>query len=274
METAYQNAINFAKSHYENFPVASYFIKKNLRKHIALVYQYARQADDIADEGDLSDNERFAQLNKYEQALTNSLNNKFETKFWQALKKTIDNYDLSIDNFYNLLSAFKQDITKNRYIDFSELKDYCKRSANPVGRIILELHNIKDKNALVYSDDICTALQLTNFYQDVNVDIKKNRIYFPQNELVKFGVDEIFFEKNEINTNFTKLIKFQVDRTRQLFINGKNLLKYLPLLLKIEIMLTIKGGEAILNKIEKNNYDVLNIRPTLTTFDFVKMFLK
>ncbi|MCP5063171.1 MAG: squalene synthase HpnC [Ignavibacteriae bacterium] len=270
METAYQNAISFAKNHYENFPVASYFIKKNLRKHVAIVYQFARQADDIADEGDLLDDERIKQLNDYENALTDSLNNRFENKFWEALKNTIDTFNLSIENFYNLLNAFKQDISKNRYTDFEDLLNYCRQSANPVGRIILELHNIKDENALEYSDNICTALQLTNFYQDVSVDIKKGRIYIPQNELVEFGVDELIFEKNEINTNFTRLMKFQVDRTEKLFTNGRNLLKYLPLLLKLEILLTIKGGEAILNKIIKNNYDVLNVRPSLTKFDFVK----
>jgi len=273
METSYQNAISFVKNHYENFPVASYFIKKKLRKHVAIVYQFARQADDIADEGDLLDKERIKQLNEYEQALTDSLNEKFENNFWKALKNTIDTFNLSTDNFYNLLNAFKQDITKNRYIDFEDLLNYCRQSANPVGRIILELHNIIDENALKYSDDICTALQLTNFYQDVSVDIKKGRIYIPQNELDEFEVDELVFEKNEINTNFTRLIKFQIDRTEKLFINGRNLLKYLPLLLKLEILLTIKGGEAILNKIAKNKYDVLNVRPSLTKFDFVKMFL-
>ena len=226
METAYQNAINFAKNHYENFPVASYFIKKVLRKHIAIVYQFARQADDIADEGNLADDERIEQLKKNEQALTNSLNNKFENEFWKALKNTIDTFSLSTENFYSLLSAFEQDITKNRYKDFNELKKYCKQSANPVGRIILELHNIKDRNAFEYSDDICTALQLTNFYQDVSVDFQKGRIYIPGNELAKFRVDEFTFEKNEINTNFIQLMKFQIERTRQLFINGRNLLKY------------------------------------------------
>jgi len=272
METAYQNAINFAKNHYENFPVASLFIKKNLRKHIAIIYQFARQADDIADEGNLTNDERIKLLNKYKQALTNSLNNKFENLFWYALNNTIKEFRLSTDNFYNLLSAFKQDIVKIRYKDFNDLLDYCKRSANPVGRIILELHNIHEENALKYSDDICTALQLTNFYQDVSIDIKKGRIYIPQSEMIKFEVEEIAFEDKEINTNFTKLMKFQIDRTKRIFDNGRNLLKYLPLALRIEILLTIIGGKAILTMIEKNNFDVLNNRPTLSKKDYLKVF--
>jgi squalene synthase HpnC len=272
METTYQNAINFAQNHYENFPVVSYFIKKDLRKHIAIIYQFARQADDIADEGNLTNDERIKLLNEYEQALTNSLNNKFENLFWRAIKNTIKEFSLSTNNFYNLLSAFKQDVVKTRYKDFADLLDYCKRSANPVGRIILELHNIHEENVLKYSDDICTALQLTNFYQDVSIDIKKDRIYIPQSEIIKFKVKETAFEDKEINTNFTKLMKFQIDRTKRIFNNGRNLLKFLPLALKIEILLTIKGGGTILTKIEKNNFDVLNNRPTLNKKDYLKVF--
>lgn len=273
LEHAYQDAINFTKSHYENFPVISYLIKKELRKHTAIIYQFARQADDIADEGNFQPEQRLKLLNEYENSLINCLNGKAENGFWFALNNTIKEKHLSKENFLDLLKAFKQDVTKKKYENYNELLDYCKKSANPVGRIILELHGIKDKNAFKFSDDICTALQLTNFYQDVSIDFQKDRIYIPKEEMQQYKVEEHFFEIKENNSKFQALIKFEVERVEKLFINGRNLLRYLPFMLKIQILLTIKGGEAILEKIKKNNYDVLNKRPTLTKIDFAKIAL-
>ena len=273
LEHAYQDAINFTKSHYENFPVISYLIKKELRKHTAIIYQFARQADDIADEGNFQPEQRLKLLNEYENSLINCLNGKAENGFWFALNNTIKEKHLSKENFLDLLKAFKQDVTKKKYENYNELLDYCKKSANPVGRIILELHGIKDKNAFKFSDDICTALQLTNFYQDVSIDFQKDRIYIPKEEMQQYKVEEHFFEIKENNSKFQALIKFEVERVEKLFINGRNLLRYLPFMLKIQILFTIKGGEAILEKIKKNNYDVLNKRPTLTKIDFAKIAL-
>ncbi len=273
LEHAYQDAINFTKSHYENFPVISYLIKKELRKHTAIIYQFARQADDIADEGNFQPEQRLKLLNEYENSLINCLNGKAENGFWFALNNTIKEKHLSKENFLDLLKAFKQDVTKKKYENYNELLDYCKKSANPVGRIILELHGIKDKNAFKFSDDICTALQLTNFYQDVSIDFQKDRIYIPKEEMQQYKVEEHFFEIKENNSKFQALIKFEVERVEKLFINGRNLLRYLPFMLKIQILLTIKGGEVILEKIKKNNYDVLNKRPTLTKIDFAKIAL-
>jgi len=274
LNTFYQDAINFTKSHYENFPVISFLIKKELRKHTAVVYQFARQADDIADEGNRLQNERIKLLNEYENNLKNCLTGKAKTGFWFALNNTIKEKHLTAENFYNLLKAFKQDIVKKKYANYSELSDYCKNSANPVGRIILELHGIKEKDVLIYSDSICTALQLTNFYQDVSVDFEKGRIYIPQDELRQYQIDEHTFEIKENNSKFQALIKFEVERAEQLFNIGRNLLHHLPLMLKLQILLTIKGGEEILRKIKKNDYDVLNKRPTLNKIDFIKLVLQ
>ncbi len=274
LQSFYQDAINFTKSHYENFPVISYLIKKELRKHTAIIYQFARQADDIADEGNFQPEQRLKLLNEYENSLINCLNGKAENGFWFALNNTIKEKHLSKENFLDLLKAFKQDVTKKKYENYNELLDYCKKSANPVGRIILELHGIKDKNAFKFSDDICTALQLTNFYQDVSIDFQKDRIYIPKEEMQQYKVEEHFFEIKENNSKFQALIKFEVERVEKLFINGRNLLRYLPFMLKIQILLTIKGGEAILGKIKKNNYDVLNKRPTITKIDFAKISLE
>ncbi len=270
----YQDAIHFTKSHYENFPVISLLVKKELRKHTAVIYQFARQADDIADEGNLQPQERIELLEKYENNFKNCLIGNTESGFWYVLNNTINEKHLNTENFFNLLKAFKQDVEKKRYETYNELLDYCKNSANPVGRIILELHGIKDENVLEYSDNICTALQLTNFYQDVSVDFEKGRIYIPQDEIGRFNVDEHIFEIKENNSKFQALIKFEVERVEKLFNNGRNLLHHLPLMLKIQILLTIKGGEAILEKIKKNNYDVLKKRPTLSKIDFVKLVLQ
>lgn len=274
LEKAYENSIQFAKSHYENFPVISLFIPKQLRKHIAVIYQFARLADDIADEGNFSEVERKEQLNLFRNNLTRSENNEFENDFWLALKNTIGSKQISVKYLYDLLSAFEQDISKLRYETFNEVLDYCKRSANPVGRIVLELFDIRDQKAFEYSDAICTALQLTNFYQDVSIDIKKNRIYISQDELQNFGVSENSFEFNDNNINFKRLVKHQVDRTRLLFQEGENLLKYLSGGLKFQIKLTLLGGNEILNKIERLEYNTANFRPKLSKYDVIKLFVK
>ncbi|MEW6194683.1 MAG: squalene synthase HpnC [Bacteroidota bacterium] len=285
LDKAYSEAEEFAKSHYENFPVISLFISKSLRKHIAVIYQFARQADDIVDEGIAnttrlthSDSEcelRMQNLELYYQQLTDSLNEKFASPFWAALYNTIKQFNLTTKNFHDLLDAFRQDIVKNCYETFEELLHYCERSANPVGRIVLELHNIRDQESIDYSDAICTALQLTNFYQDVSLDYpNKNRIYIPATEIRNFSVTENIFQLKENSINFQQLLKYQVERTKQLFINGRRLLPRLPYRLRFQIRITILGGEEILKKISYINYNVLSIRPTLTRIDILKLFFK
>lgn len=273
-DAAYLSAINFSKSHYENFPVVSLFIPKELRKHIAIVYQFARQADDLADEGDLLDSIRIGKLDDYETKLTNCLSGIFDNEFWAALFNTLHTKKLTPQYFYDLLSAFKQDVVKKRYASYSELLDYCSRSANPVGRIILELFGITNEQAFNYSDAICTALQLTNFYQDVSIDLIKGRIYIPEDDWKKYGIDEKVFELKKNNTNFIALIKYQVDRTRRLFLEGWKLIPFLDKRLRKQIIMTILGGEGILDKIEKNGYNVLEHRPKLSKIDYLNIFLK
>jgi squalene synthase HpnC len=250
------------------------FIPQNLRKHIAVVYQFARQADDIADEGNESVERRVKNLELYENTFSKSLKGKFQNDFWLALYNTIHEYNLTPKYFYDLLSAFKQDISKTRYHSFDEVLNYCERSANPVGRIVLELFNIRDEESSQYSDAICTALQLTNFYQDVSIDIKKDRIYIPINEMNKFGVKLNQFELKQNNTNFEQLLKFQVDRTKDYFSIGRNLFLRLPGKLEKQIKATVLGGEKILEKIEKINFNVLIHRPKLSKIDYMNILLK
>jgi squalene synthase HpnC len=274
LNNAYNKSIDFAKAHYENFPVLSIFIPKEYQKYVAVFYQFARQVDDIADEGDYLVEERLKSLDQYEKELKECLEGNFKNDFWKALNNTIKENSITEDLLYRLLIAFKQDVTKNRYNHFEELLDYCKNSANPVGRFILELFNVRDQKILDYSDAICTALQLTNFYQDVAVDYTKNRIYLPLNEMEKFGVDESVIEQKTLDFQFQNLMKFQIKRTRDLFMMGRKLIPNLPRNLRYQITWTILGGEEILKKIEKIDYNVLNIRPKLSKIDYFRLLFR
>ncbi|PJB00780.1 MAG: squalene synthase HpnC [Ignavibacteria bacterium CG_4_9_14_3_um_filter_36_18] len=271
---AYLKAEEFAKSHYENFPVVSLFIKKEMRKHVAIIYWFARTADDIADEDNFTVEERLLKINNFNERLTHIVAGDYTDEYEHALYLTINERKLTPVHFFNLLKAFKQDIFQQKWNTFNDILDYCTNSANPVGRLILELYNVRDDKAFYYSDKICTALQLTNFYQDVSKDILKNRIYFPIDEIEKFGVKLKSFELNENNDNLRRLVKFNVERAESFFREGENLLNYLSGRLQYEIKWTILGGRAILKKIIKSDYNVINIRPSLSKFDYFFLFLK
>lgn len=274
LKEAYKNAEEFAKSHYENFPVISYTLPKEARTHIAIVYQFARLADDIADEGNINSEVRIKKLELFEENLSNCLEGKYESIFWLALSNSICKCKLSSKYFFDLLSAFKQDVDTKRYNDYESLQDYCRRSANPVGRLVLEICGVRNEKAFRYSDSICTALQLTNFYQDVSLDWDKGRIYIPRSELEKFDISEKIFDEKQNNTNFKELMKFQIERTRDLFKEGRALIPMLPNSLLVQIKMTILGGERILEKIEEMDYDVLISRPKLSKIDYLKVFFK
>lgn len=274
LEIAYKKSQEFTRNHYENFPVISLFLQKDIRKHVSVIYQFARQADDIADEGNEGPNERMIKLNEYKNRFHKCLKNKYENDFWFALSNTISAKNLNPQNFLNLIDAFKSDITKNRFQDFPEILNYCSLSANPVGRIILELYNIKSPELKKYSDYICTALQLANFYQDISIDVSKNRLYLPLDEVNSFAVclDEVL----ELNysENFKKLIKYQVDRAQKYFNDGKPLLKKLPGRLKRQIKWTVMGGEKILERIRDADYRVNDFRPKLNKIDYIILGFK
>ncbi|MDZ7624832.1 MAG: squalene synthase HpnC [Ignavibacteriaceae bacterium] len=270
----YNEARQLAKSHYENFPVVSFLIPKKFRNDIAVIYWFARTADDYADEGNYSSSIRLEKLQAFEDRFKILLNNKFVSDLEAALVNTIVKRKLNPQHFYNLLKAFKQDVIKTRYTDFTEVLDYCSNSANPVGRILLELFDVRNERAFYYSDKICTALQLTNFIQDTRIDFRKGRIYYPLDEMEKFGVNEKMFEMNEISHNLKKLIEFSVNRTQSMFDEGKSLLEFLSGRFKYEIAWTIRGGEEILSKIRGSDFDIFNKRPVLTKTDYLKLFIK
>lgn len=273
LENAYKNSLIFAKSHYENFPVVLFTIPKEIRKHIAIVYQFARQADDIADEGNFTTETRLEKLNEYENDFNLSLTGKPKNDFWLALKNTIEKFSIEEKLFLDLISAFKQDVIKNRYETFEELLDYCSRSANPVGRILLKIFNVNNIEAITASDKICTALQLTNFYQDISIDILKNRIYLPKEKMKLFGVEEQQIKNKIADEKFKRLLKTLLEESKIMFEEGKNILRYIPINFQLQMKMTILGGEKILEKISLIDYDVFNKRPKLSKKDFAIILL-
>jgi squalene synthase HpnC len=254
--------------------VVSFLVKKDLRKHVAAIYWFARTADDYADEGSFSNEVRLENLKDFRTGLDGLLEGKYNSGYEAALHNTIASMNLSPRYFYDLISAFEQDVIKNRFNNFDEILDYCRRSADPVGRLILELHGINHPDALGFSDKVCTGLQLANFYQDVSLDIAKGRIYFPGDEMKKFGVvEEMLLEKN-FNDEVKQLMRFSAERAAGFLSGGRNLLNFLTGRLKYEINWTILGGEAILEKIKALDFNVLQKRPKLNKKDFLILLLR
>jgi squalene synthase HpnC len=273
-EMGYEEALHLAKKHYENFPVISFLLPSALVKHVAVVYWFARTADDFADEGNITEHLRLENLNNFENRLQYLIKGKNNNDLEEALHQTIKMTNINPTHFYNLLKAFKQDVTKKRYSNFEEVLEYCTNSANPVGSIILELLDVQNENAFYYSDKICTALQLTNFLQDTIPDFEKGRIYLPKDEMDEFEVSEKMFELKENNLNLKKLVEFNVNRIQSYFNEGKGLLNFLSGKIRYEIDWTIRGGEEILKKIRGSGFDVISGRPVLSKVDYIKLFIK
>ena len=268
LENAYAECLHMAQSHYENFPVASRLLPKHLREPIAVIYAFARRADDFADEGDLSNEERIAALNDFSEKLDLVEEGKEvnDTTFI-ALADVIKQHQLPISLFHDLLTAFKMDVTKERYANFGEVMEYCRYSANPVGRLLLHLNKETSTQSLGYSDAICSALQLTNFLQDISQDLEEsNRIYIPQDEMEKYGVSEEDILNKITNDASRKLIAFQIARTARLMQSGAALGKILKGRMGLELRMTIMGGSRILYKLNQQNDDVFS-RPRLSKWD-------
>ncbi|MBO6102982.1 MAG: squalene synthase HpnC [Opitutales bacterium] len=279
LECAYKKCADLANSHYENFPVAK-MVKKPLRKHVAAVYAFARTADDIADEdhGSIAADSplRVQKLNEFAAQLDvalsspESLDPRWDWIF-TACADTVSKFSIPVGLFKDLVSAFAQDVVKKRYEDYPELLDYCRRSANPVGRLVLLLHGFNDEERFGMSDAICTALQLANFWQDMSVDKSKNRIYIPREEWGALTEEDFF--SSRASEAVRSCVCRQVLYAENLFKKGENLPKLLPFPLSLEIRITIAGGRAILRKIAKQNYDTLSGRPSLGSFDKIKLLL-
>ena len=261
--------------HYENFPVASVLLPARLRRPVALIYRFAREADDFADEGDRTAEARLADLDRFRQELTRIANGRTpEIAWFSDLAEIIAQHRLPITAFEALLSAFSQDVTKTRYSNHAEVLDYCRRSADPVGRLLLALYDEQDTDALRWSDAICSSLQLINFLQDVAIDFAKHRIYLPQDEMRRFGVTEQQIAQQDAGPAWRALMTFQVDRARALLFSGAPLGRRLKGRIGLEMRMIIAGGARILDKIEAVRGDVFRARPMLRPVDWPLMLLR
>ena len=255
LDLAYQHCQLIARNHYENFPVASLLLPASIRKHVAAVYAFARQADDLADEGPLSNVERLDALSAMTATLQQYLTgNTANDPVYLAITDTIQKFQLPVALFTNLISAFSQDVTQHRYADFIELLDYCRRSANPVGRIMLHLHRHTDADSLQQSDNICTALQLINFYQDLQQDYHEmQRIYLPEQEMSACSVTENHLKHLINDTAMQQLMQLQYLRTSEILQQGAALGGRLNGRFGLEIRLIIAGGQRILHQLKQQN---------------------
>lgn len=261
--------------HYENFPVASILLPKRLRQPVEAIYHFARAADDIADEGDLPDAERLRQLDEFRAELACIARHETpHSPLFRNLAAEITGHALPLQPFHDLLDAFSQDVVKKRYASFDEVLDYCRRSANPVGCLLLHLYREATPVNLAYSDAICTSLQLINFWQDVAKDYAIDRVYLPQDDLAKYGVSEAQIARGSPDENWRGLMRFQADRAREMMLYGKPLGSILTGRIGLEMRLIIAGGLRILDKLQAADYDTFNKRPVLRPFDWVIMLAK
>ncbi|HEX5364323.1 MAG TPA: squalene synthase HpnC [Gallionella sp.] len=261
--------------HYENFPVASVLMPKRLRRPVAAIYHFARAADDIADEGELPDEERRRRLDEFRTELKRiETDEEPLTPLFRNLAAEVKQYALPMQPLYDLLDAFSQDVVKKRYADFDELLDYCRRSANPVGNLLLHLYEEATPVNLAYSDAICSALQLINFWQDVAKDWAIGRVYLPQDDLARFGVSEAQIAQGMTDASWHALMQFEVQRAREMMLAGRPLGTILTGRIGLEMRMIIAGGLRILDKLEAADYDMFNKRPVLRPFDWVIMLAK
>lgn len=261
VDDAYIQCEQVAKTHYENFTVASFFLPQPKRKHLFAIYAFCRLVDDLGDE---YDGNRMEALEVCETELMKCYYGTPIHPYMIALQNTINVLDIPREPFLKLIEANRMDQSNQRYTSYENLEMYCQHSANPVGHIVLHVFGYRDEERLRLSDYTCTALQLTNFWQDISKDFKMNRIYIPLEDMYYFGYSEKDLAHGISNDNFRDLMAFEVQRTRDLFKKGIKLLDTLDKNLKLDVALFSIGGMRILDAIERQKYDVLTHRPTLT----------
>lgn len=261
--------------HYENFPVASVLLPKRLRHPVEVIYHFSRQADDIADEGEADNATRLAGLQAFRSQLDRIAQGEApETPLFADLAEVIARHALPMQPFYDLLDAFSQDVVKKRYADFDEVMEYCRRSANPVGTLLLHLYEEATPQNLAYSNAICSSLQLINFWQDVAKDYAIDRVYLPQADLAQFGVNEMQIADGHADQAWRDLMAFECARARQMMQDGAPLGSILRGRIGLEMRLIIAGGLRILDKLEFVGYDVFRRRPVLRPLDWGIMLAK
>lgn len=268
-----------AVDHYENFPVASLLLPRHLRGAVTDIYRYARTADDIADEGPLTPQERLDRLAGYRRELESIARDGAKATFDPALvsvflplAETIEQHHLPLQPFHELLSAFEQDVTVQRYEYDADLLDYCSRSANPVGHLMLHLYGAVNDDNIQLANSICTGLQLTNFWQDVAIDWQKSRLYLPLTSMRRHGVTEEQIAAGICNDAWRSLMRERVMQARQFLLQGQSLGRKLPGRIGLELRMVVQGGLRILQRLEQLNYDVFRARPTLGFQDWPLLF--
>lgn len=261
-----------AETHYENFPVASRLLPRDLRQHFCNVYAWCRWADDLGDES--GDCQRSLELLAWwREELNLCFQHRSRHPVSVALQRTIDQFDLPRQPFLDLISAFEQDQTVRDYQTFDALQEYCRRSADPVGRIVLHLCRAVRDETLRWSDSICTGLQLANFWQDVARDADIGRVYLPREDRERFGYTDAMLARRETNQPFVRLMQFQVERARERLLAGLPLVEAMTGRLQVDIDLFIRGGLAILTEIERLNHRVWEVRPVVSRGRFARLFV-
>jgi squalene synthase HpnC len=271
--TAFRYCETLARRHYENFTVVSAFLPRSLRPHMYSVYAYCRWADDLGDE--IPDpRQAEALLRWWGEELEACYAQAPRHPVFVALAETVRQFSIPIDPFRHLLAAFLQDQTVTRYERYADLEEYCRFSANPVGRLVLYLFGYRDPERQALSDSTCTALQLANFWQDVAVDWRKGRVYLPLEDLRRFGYSEAELARGEVTPAFRSLMAFEVARARELFHRGAALKDRVAPRLRVDLELFTRGGLEILRLIERAGYDVLTRRPALSRARKVSLILR
>jgi squalene synthase HpnC len=274
LRVAYAHCEKLAREHYENFPVASVLLPKRMRPHIAAIYAFARTADDIADEPGRAPGERLRLLDDFQERLHASVREPGPAAgdhVFVALRDTIARNDLPVTLFDDLLSAFRQDVLVHRFETWPEVFDYCRRSANPVGRLVLRVAGVHSEPADRASDAVCTALQLANFWQDLGRDWRNGRLYVPAEEVRRHGALERDLDGPAMTKEWTRVLRDCVARTRRLFDEGRPVTDAVRGRLRWELRATWLGGVRILEKIDALDYDTLHHRPKLGGGDAVRI---
>ena len=269
-EQGYASCEKLAKSHYENFPVGSWLLPASRRKHIYAVYAFCRFVDDLGDE---YEGDRMRALDGWEEEVRRCYHGTPRHPYMVALQETIASYDIPIDPFLKLIHANRMDQANTRYPTFEDLEHYCRHSADPVGRLVLYVCGYRDPERQQLSDYTCTALQLANFWQDVARDYEMGRIYIPLEDMSRHGYSEDELAQGSVNDRFRSLMAFEVSRARELFHQGLKLVNTLDGKLQLDIALFSLGGMKVLDAIERQGYDVLTRRPSVSRVDKLRLML-
>jgi len=270
-DDAYRYCMGIAQRHYENFPTASRLIKRELRPAVAAIYAFARAADDMADEGDAPTAKRLKQIDAWESLLERCTKEEIDHPVFMALGDAIRRFNLPAEELHNLLIAFRMDVSIHSYATVDELMFYCRHSANPVGRLMLALHGVSDPEAESYSDAICTALQLTNFWQDLKIDLPNGRCYLAEEWLKDTDLTSEQILANGVNSEQLRpALERALAETERLYREGSKILPLLPFRLRLQIAATLHGGMAILRATSRL-HDPVNVRPALTKRDWYRL---